>query len=68
MDYINIGKYGDLFLFDWVKKDESVVMLGKIYDEWDGGFFMKLGGILWRWLLLFGCVELELWVLCCFLF
>lgn len=33
MDYINIGKYGDLFLFDWVKKDESVVMLGKIYDE-----------------------------------
>jgi hypothetical protein len=46
MDYINTGKHGDLFLPDWAKKDEHATMPGKIYDERDGGFFLKLGGVL----------------------
>ncbi|ELW9448866.1 T6SS effector phospholipase Tle3 domain-containing protein [Burkholderia orbicola] len=46
MDYINTGKHGELFLPDWAKKDDNAKMPGKIYDERDGGFFMKLGGVL----------------------
>ncbi|MDN7587256.1 T6SS effector phospholipase Tle3 domain-containing protein [Burkholderia seminalis] len=46
MDYINTGKHGELFLPDWAKKDENAKMPGKIYDERDGGFFLKLGGVL----------------------
>jgi len=45
-DYINTGKYGDLFLHEWAKKDEHAKMPPKIYDERDGGFFLKLGGAL----------------------
>lgn len=43
-DYIKTGKYGDLFLHEWAKKDEHAKMPPKIYDERDGGFFLKLGG------------------------
>ncbi|HEB3533313.1 TPA: hypothetical protein RZC51_004872 [Burkholderia cenocepacia] len=46
MDYINTGKHGELFLPDWAKKDDNAKMPGKIYDERDGGFFMKPGGVL----------------------
>ncbi|MBR8071385.1 hypothetical protein KDW23_19195 [Burkholderia cenocepacia] len=46
MDYINTGKHGELFLPDWAKKDDNAKMPGKIYDERDGGFFMRLGGVL----------------------
>ncbi|MGS0892567.1 T6SS effector phospholipase Tle3 domain-containing protein [Burkholderia stagnalis] len=44
-EYISTGKCNDLFLHEWVKKDEYAKIPSKIYDERDGGFFLKFGGI-----------------------
>ncbi|ONJ20722.1 T6SS effector phospholipase Tle3 domain-containing protein [Burkholderia cenocepacia] len=45
-EYILTGKCDKSFLQDWVVKDAHAKMPSKIHDERDGGFFMKLGGIL----------------------
>ncbi|KVL10673.1 T6SS effector phospholipase Tle3 domain-containing protein [Burkholderia sp. MSMB1826] len=45
-EYIITGKCEKLFLQDWVVKDDHAKMPSKIHDERDGGFFLKLGGIL----------------------
>ncbi|MCA8238926.1 T6SS effector phospholipase Tle3 domain-containing protein [Burkholderia cenocepacia] len=45
-EYILTGKCDKSFLQDWVVKDVHAKMPSKIHDERDGGFFMKLGGIL----------------------
>ncbi|VWC04702.1 T6SS effector phospholipase Tle3 domain-containing protein [Burkholderia lata] len=45
-EYLSYGKYHKLFLQDWVKVDKDAMMPSKIHDERDGGFFLKIGGIL----------------------
>ncbi|AMU06453.1 T6SS effector phospholipase Tle3 domain-containing protein [Burkholderia cenocepacia] len=45
-EYIKKGKYKDMFLHKWVKNDPVASMPEKIYDERDGGFFLRLGSVL----------------------
>ncbi|MBR7946105.1 T6SS effector phospholipase Tle3 domain-containing protein [Burkholderia cenocepacia] len=45
-EYIKKGKYKDIFLHKWVKNDPVASMPEKIYDERDGGFFLRLGSVL----------------------
>ncbi|CAM2162468.1 hypothetical protein [Burkholderia cenocepacia] len=45
-EYIKKGKYKDMFLHKWVKNDPTASMPEKIYDERDGGFFLRLGSVL----------------------
>ncbi|MCA7970018.1 hypothetical protein LGM42_08980 [Burkholderia sp. AU39826] len=45
-EYIKKGKYKDMFLHKWVKNDPVASMPEKIYDERDGGFFLRLGSAL----------------------
>ncbi|ALX11326.1 hypothetical protein P350_07090 [Burkholderia cepacia JBK9] len=45
-EYLSYGKYKKDFLQNWVKKDKDAMMPSKIYDERDGGLFLKIGGIL----------------------
>ncbi|WP_257127885.1 hypothetical protein [Burkholderia sp. MSMB2157WGS] len=45
-EYIRKGKYKDMFLHKWVKSDPVASMPEKIYDERDGGFFLRLGSVL----------------------
>ncbi|WP_333992060.1 hypothetical protein [Burkholderia orbicola] len=45
-EYIKKGKYKDMFLHKWVKNDPIASMPEKIYDERDGGFFLRLGSVL----------------------
>ncbi|HHV7524861.1 TPA: T6SS effector phospholipase Tle3 domain-containing protein [Burkholderia orbicola] len=45
-EYIKKGKYKDMFLHKWVKSDPIASMPEKIYDERDGGFFLRLGSVL----------------------
>jgi pimeloyl-ACP methyl ester carboxylesterase len=45
-EYIKKGKYKDMFLHKWVKNDPVAGMPEKIYDERDGGFFLRLGSVL----------------------